>query len=150
MKLFTKTENDGTKTSFDVSAITVAGAAGVLTIVQALSTLLASWFVTFPNNRTEIKLKEKNFQIQMFQRILESDTKADRANSLKLLIAAELLDDTKGEITKIADDSLRVPKWPAHQIESMGGTFTTLPTTSPPTTTSSTSQPNDTSKNRLK
>lgn len=146
MRAFTK-EVGGVKTTFEISARTVAAVSTIVTLINILANL-ATHFIMTPNNRIASELLEKNFRVQVLQRILESPNAKDRANSLQLLIYAGVLKDEDDHLMDFSKDSSRVPLWETHPLETITGQMvkTELPGSSVAVDTSShpvdTKQPN--------
>lgn len=140
MKLFTKTQNvsraeitpdsSGTVTSYDVPNTTIAGGAIILALIQALGTILGSYIGNIQKQESDKflnKLKGENFKVQLLQRVLESEDTITRLNSIKLLIAADILNDRENKINKFIEKGSNIPKWSKRSLESLTGSFETIP-----------------------
>ncbi|TSJ44004.1 hypothetical protein FO440_07465 [Mucilaginibacter corticis] len=127
MKLVTKTRNDEgglSSTFYEIPNSTVAGGAIILTIIQTLATLLGSYLSNIPkqqNDQALNRLREKNFTVQVLQRVLENPDSINRSNSLQLLISAGVLQDSENKILEIAKVPSRIPKWQIHPLEPVFG-----------------------------
>lgn len=131
--------NGQNQVTFEIPNTTVALGALILTIVQALATALGTYLINLPQQKANLaanKLKEKNIEIQLLQRVLENEDSVARVNSLKLIIAANLIDDPDGRIASLFTNPANIPKWPKHPLENFNGTFemTSPPSTVPPGT----------------
>jgi len=142
MQLFVKTQtqkntsgtkeevNQGTQTSFNIPNTTIALGTIIIAVIQAIVTIVGALVGAWPKQQTDRELnhlKQKNFQVQLLQRILENPEAADRANSLKLVIAAGLIDDANGKLDTILKTPSNIPKWEKHPLELLNGTMETNP-----------------------
>jgi histidyl-tRNA synthetase len=143
MKVVTKNEaakGAATETSYSVSAASVAGVAGIigtiLSVAQVLTSLILS-LVDIPRRRAEaeltkaetelaIKMVEDYSRIQLLHRVLNDSNEKDRANSIKLLLAAGLLNDPEGKIGRLADTPSNVPHWEDRSLENLGDILSAL------------------------
>ncbi len=125
MKIFTKTksvagaEAVGETETYDIPNTTIAYGSLILAIIQAVATILGTYIGNWPKHQVDkasIELREKNFKVQLLQRVLEIDDTIGRANSLKLLIASGLLNS---ELSTIANQPSNVPKWIKRPLETV-------------------------------
>lgn len=127
MRLFTKTvigEQGEIKTSHDIPNTTIASGATILAIIQLLVTILGNHLDAIPkqqNDKVSNQLKEKNFTVQVLQRVLEIPDSNDRSNSLKILIGANLLNDSENKILEITKTPANVPRWEKRPLEPLTG-----------------------------
>ena len=98
------------RTAMDIPWTTIVGGTGIIGVITAVSTFLTNWLVTVPKNR-------QDFQLQLLQKCLAPAKAEDRANSLRLLVEAGLLEDPEGKISALAKTPGQVPQWPS---DSMG------------------------------
>jgi hypothetical protein len=119
-----------TTTTYDVPNTAIAKVSAiigiVITLAQALTGFITSLTVTVPKGKADIdlakakiELVEKNFKIQMLQRVLDEGDESNRAKSLKLLLATGLLNDSTGELKELINTPANMPKWRERQLESL-------------------------------
>jgi len=131
MRLFTKTVKNGldqNNISYDIPNSTIASGAIILAIVQALAAILGNYISNIPKQQSDIvtnTLKEKNFSVQLLQRVLESPDSLNRLNSIKLLIKADLMQDPENKISEYIKTYPNIPRWEKHALEPISGNTAT-------------------------
>lgn len=122
MKALTKVQN-GTSTSFEIPTATIFSSTVIIAVVNLVANLASSFFFTMPTNKVTTELQSQTFKVQLLQRILENENQIDRANSIKLLISAHLLDDADGSLTRLAKSPKDIPRWNVHPLQTFNGSF---------------------------
>lgn len=127
MKLFIKKQSNAapenvgdTQTSYEIPNATIAWGTIILTLVQAIATLLVNYFGNLPKQKADnemYQLREKVFIVQVLQRVLENSDSLHRANSLKLLIASDIIQDPNGKITEMVKHPSSIPLWDKRPLE---------------------------------
>ena len=123
-----------TETSFEVPNSTIAKLSGilaaVLTLSQILSTVVSSLTGAY-SSRSQVEISkevlglvEDNFRVQLLQRVLEDTDEQRRAASLRLLLAAGLLKDADGRLTRLVETSgYAPPLWGPRPLEPLKDTL---------------------------
>lgn len=70
-----------------------------------------NWAVNAPKDKVDVEVKAENHQMEILRQALQGKTEADRANSLRLLINARILNDPNGELLKLAEKPESLPQW---------------------------------------
>jgi hypothetical protein len=110
-------ETSSTSTT-EIPPITITWLTIIYVLVNVVSTSISNYIQGSSqrmNDSRSYELKDQNFRLQVLQRVLEIDTPKERKASLKLLIAAGLLDKELEDF--INDTTNEVPKWPHADIE---------------------------------
>ena len=94
-----------------LKAITSIG--GVAGLVGGLVTLLGFWLRELPQSRQTRAMEEGGIRMQVLAQALLPQDSVYRANSVRLLLAASILDDSNGTLEKIAANPAAVPQWAA-------------------------------------
>lgn len=150
MKIFTKQippsgPVPSTQTAYEVPNSTIAWGAIIIALIQAAVSILTGYVNAVPKQKTDMlshELKEKNFHVQLLQRVLEDENKDNRANSIRLILSAGLISDPDKKLAGMLEkDSL--PRWSKRPLESLSGSLenTSSSRNTPPTGSSDTSVP---------
>lgn len=94
-----------------VKAITSIG--GVAGVVGGLVTMLGFWLRELPQSEQTRAIQERCIRMQFLAQALLPQDSIYRANSVKLLVAASILNDSDGTLAKIAANPAAVPQWAA-------------------------------------
>jgi hypothetical protein len=105
----------GNQASFEIPTGTITWLSIIYVVVSVLVNMLSSYVIARPQaqlDRDIFLLKERNFELQLLQRVLEADSLPDRKSSLQLLIKTGLLQtENKAELLTYLDTSQYLPKW---------------------------------------
>jgi hypothetical protein len=100
----------------EIPSGTITWLSVIYIFINIIATSIAEYIGKSPqmiNDNKSFELKDQNFRVQLLQRALELEDSTDREASLKLLMAAGLLNKE----VKLFVDSNTVPKWSKRTIE---------------------------------
>ena len=142
MKLLVKNDPAGQRglgdTGYSVPNTTITWISVIYLLVNVLAASLGNLITGIPQSKNDsraFELKNKNFQLQLLQRVLSNPNDEDRKLSLDLLVKAHLL-DAESDLATFIKENKRMPLWEKRDIEQLnsyqgsGGSAGSFPSTS--------------------
>lgn len=106
---------------FDISNTAITWVSIIYIIVNIIANSLSNYISNKPQRDIDndtFELKEQNFKVQIFQRILESDSAIDRQASLRLMTKTDFFNEKeKAQLLSYIEHNNYVPKWPKRNLE---------------------------------
>ena len=94
----------------EISTVKVFGGLTFAGLVGGLVTFFTFWLVTFPQNKNQREIQKDINEFQYINFVLRNENDSIRAQSLELLIEAEIINDPNGKIKKIIKEK-KIPDW---------------------------------------
>lgn len=114
-------ELNGNTETYNIPNTTITGISFIYLIVNVIANILSNYMAGVDKrvqDKRVYQLLENHFQLQLLQRVLESDSIKDRRHSLYLLEYVHLLGNKNEQLLKYLDSSKYIAKWPKINLES--------------------------------
>ena len=89
----------------------VLGGITLTGIVAAITSLITLWLIDIPGYSHNRQLYDKIFQMEVLDHCLRVTDSVHRANSIRVLLAAGIIDDGDSKLNGLLEDSFDFPSW---------------------------------------